>query len=297
MRYFSKREEGDPSEIQQIFTSINLQVWCCRYWKLNQWDCNEMSFPYWRIYWNKNEGAVVSYGDNVFEPDSNKLLMIPPNTSFQAHLKQNHMFETGMKVIGKRITEKDQENLIQANHLLHLFIHFTLGAPYDNVQPDIYEIKLNNDQKQKLTKLTEYLKAEVSNFSLQANLQIQTIITEMLGKLPPKHWDTLHVEHRILNCIRYIERNIHLDFNNNFLAKLIGLATNSFIRLFTSEMGISPQNFIKKQKIAKACALLDHTEMKIDEIAHYLGFADRYHFTRVFKKITDSPPGIYRKGN
>ena len=296
MRYLSKREEGDPSEIQQVFNSINLQVWCCRYWKLSQWDCNEMAFPYWRIYWNKNHGGVVSFNGKTYEPDQNKLLIIPPNTPFQAYLKQNHMFETGIHVKGKRINEEDNEKAIEENHLLHLFIHFTLGAPYDNVHPDIYEIKLSNEQKNKLTKLTDYLKHEASNFSLQANLQIHSIVTEMLFHLPPKNWETLHIEHRVLDCIRYIERNIQLDLNNDFLAKQAGLATNSFIRLFTSAMGTSPQNFIKEKKIAKACALLDHTEMKIDEIADYLGFADRYHFSRVFKKTTENSPASYRKG-
>jgi AraC-like DNA-binding protein len=90
--------------------------------------------------------------------------------------------------------------------------------------------------------------------------------------------------------------NINLNLNNDFSAKLTGLATNSFTRLYTSEVGSSPQNFIKEKKIAKACVLLDHTEMRIDKIFQHLGFSDRYHFTLVLKNTTENPSLIYRKG-
>ena len=57
------------------------------------------------------------------------------------------------------------------------------------------------------------------------------------------------------------------------------MATNSFIRLFQNEMHISPQTYVKRQKIDRACMLLLHTDMKIEDIAWSLDFANRYHFS------------------
>jgi len=76
---------------------------------------------------------------------------------------------------------------------------------------------------------------------------------------------------------------------------MINLADNSFVRLFRKEMGMPVQRFIKKQKINKACALLDHTDLSIDEVAARTGFADRYHFSRIFSQIKNIPPGRYRR--
>ena len=296
MRYFSKREKGDPSEIHQVFTGVNLQLWCCRFWQLKQWDCNDMAFPYWRIYWNKNAGGVVSYEQDSYELDENNLLIISPNTPFKAYIKNNHRLDNGIHINGKRIDEQDCEQELARNYLLHLFIHFNLGVPFDSIKPGIFQVPLTGEQKLKLGRITDYLKSEAANFSLQVNLQLHSIITEMLFHLDNKLWNMLRIDARILETIRYIDRNIKNNLTNDHLAQLIPMATNSFIRLFRNEMNTSPQLFIKKRKIAKACALFDHTEMGIEEIAFYLGFADRYHFSRVFKQTTGSSPARYRKG-
>ena len=49
-----------------------------------------------------------------------------------------------------------------------------------------------------------------------------------------------------------------------------------------------------KRKIAQSCDLFLHTNQSISEVAHNIGFSDRYHFSRVFKMITGSSPAVYK---
>ena len=88
MRYIKKKGIGDPSNQSQIFTNINLKVLCCRYWSLTLWDCNDMIFPYWRIYWNKNHGGVLGYNDELISMNPNFVYIIPPFTPFLQDLEE-----------------------------------------------------------------------------------------------------------------------------------------------------------------------------------------------------------------
>lgn len=53
--------------------------------------------------------------------------------------------------------------------------------------------------------------------------------------------------------------------------------------------------YIRKQRIEKAIALLNHFEYSLSEIAYLTGFSDQSHFTRIFKKYTGQSPSYYKK--
>ena len=124
---------------------------------------------------------------------------------------------------------------------------------------------------------------------------IQSLIMEVLGQIEAISWEQSSTDTRILKVIRYIDQKTTNNPSNHELATMINLADNSFVRLFRKEIGMPVQRFIKEQKINKACAMLDHTDLSIDEVAARTGFADRYHFSRIFRQIKNIPPGRYRR--
>jgi len=294
MRNIQHKESGDPSNRSQVFTNISLKILCCRYWSLNLWDCNDMVFPYWRIYWNKNDGGEIGYNEDIQTMDPNYIYLIPPFTSFHTKYNKTHIYKNGINVTGKVIRDTDNESILEKNSLIHLFIHFNLGVPFDNVYPGIYKIKLADFQKNKLLEITSSLKAENINFSLRFNLKIQSFIMELLSNLETELWNTINIDDRVLKILRFIEINLDENFSNDFIAEQVNMAPNSFARLFKNEMNITLHTFIQKRKIARACELFDHSSKTIEEVAFLLGFSDRYHFSRVFKSITGLPPASYR---
>lgn len=48
-------------------------------------------------------------------------------------------------------------------------------------------------------------------------------------------------------------------------------------------------------KIQQACALLDFTEIKINQVCYKVGIEDPYYFSRLFNKIMGMPPKEYKK--
>lgn len=289
-------DKGDPSDILQLFPKYNLQLLCCRYWRLSKWEFRELSFPYWRIYYNSKRGAFLNYKGTKHELLPSKIYIIAPNTSYSTHLFQNKIPNDGYAFEGERIGQNNSTTIyspIQTTN--HLFIHFNIGMPYDNISPGIFTFDLNEHLQKNIQIIIDHLNVNSSHFSFYSFLAIQALISELLTNIEESNWDLLAKDYRVLDVLSYIESNLAQDLSNVKLAGICHMATNAFARIFTDEVGISPQRFVQKKRIDTACVLLHHTDNSIEEVAGNTGFANRYHFTRIFTKTTGLSPAKYRK--
>ena len=289
---------GDPSEVIQSFHSSNLKIHCCRYWWIKNWEHRKLSFPFWRIYSNAQEGGVMEYQQQIFEISPDTLYLIAPNTDYSSRLYHNPIPKEGYRLTGGRISEtseSEREALVRSGAIEHLFIHFTLGYPYDHVSPGIYTFRMNKHLEDKVALLRDYLTKNVAQFNFTISLTIQSLICELLFNMGEETWKDPIRDVRIAKVINHIENNTEEEFTNNALAGIANMATNAFSRLFKNYTGDTPQAFIKRKRIHKACIMLLHSNLSIDDIAEKTGFANRYHFTRVFSKVKGYTPAKYRK--
>ncbi|MEI6864734.1 AraC family transcriptional regulator [Flavicella sp.] len=296
MKFTKKTELGDPSSNKQDFIDINIKLSCCRYWLLDMWDCHDMVFPFWRIYWNKNLGGELRHHKGIYKMSPDYIYIIAPFTSFSSQFSKKHVYNTGIHVSGKHLTDDINEADFEEKSLFHFFVHFNLGVPFDHVYPGVFKIKLTDYLKDRLHYLTKKLKIENKNFKMTFNLKLQSFIKEAISNIGAELWKTINIDERVLNVLRYIEINIHSKLSNSNLAEIVNMAPNSFARLFRKEMNITLHNFIQKRKIARACELFEHSEKTIEDVTFDLSFSDRYHFSRVFKSITGITPAVYRSG-
>ena len=289
-------DQGDPSDILQLFPKTNLQLLCCRYWWLKHWEFRELAFPYWRIYYNMQEGAFIETGGKTYSLHPQKIYLIAPNTSYSTHLFDHPLPQKGYALTGGRITTKKPSPIrAAADTIEHLFIHFNIGSPYDNVSPGLFSFDLTPHLQEKIHLIVNHLSVDNSQFSFYTFLAIQSLITDLLSDIDENCWELLAKDYRILNALSYIENNTDKDLSNETLADMCQLATNAFTKLFKDEVGVSPQRFVKRKRINTACVMLHHSDDSIDEVAIKSGFANRYHFTRIFSQLTGLAPAKYRK--
>jgi AraC-like DNA-binding protein len=65
--------------------------------------------------------------------------------------------------------------------------------------------------------------------------------------------------------------------------------------IFKSVTGYTISQYEEEQRVSKAKELLAYSNITINEISSQLGYYDRYHFGKSFKKATGYSPGYYRK--
>ena len=291
---FKKPDRGDPSDIRQLFPRFHIELLCCRLWWLKHWEFRELSYPYWRIYHNDRPGAIVRHGEKVYDLVPGKVLLISPNTSYSTQIGEYPVPESGYHLEGGRISDGMPAHTEEGS-LQHLFIHFTIGVPFDRVTPGIFQFNLNEEQQQEIGWITGSFRLDYSRFELHTMMALHSLITGLLARVPREKWEVPATDPRILHVLNHIESQIGNALSNPELADRAGLSTNAFQRLFTLEVGMPPQKYVRNKRIEKASTLLHHSKLTIEQVAGRTGFADRFHFSKSFKAATGLTPVRYRK--
>jgi transcriptional regulator GlxA family with amidase domain len=79
------------------------------------------------------------------------------------------------------------------------------------------------------------------------------------------------------------------------MATAAGLEQRTLLRRFASATGMTPIEYCRTVRIARARELLAGGEFSQKEITASLGYKDVATFSRVFRKATGLAPGAYRK--
>jgi len=79
------------------------------------------------------------------------------------------------------------------------------------------------------------------------------------------------------------------------LSRRFFLSQNQVIRLAEARCGYTPHEYLLRYRLAKACELLQYTQLPIGEIGSRTGFTNHSHFAARFKALYGLSPGAYRK--
>lgn len=286
----------DPSTIKQIFSPIELIVHCCRYWKLKEWEYTNMSFPFWRLYFNTLPGASVSFKGNRVHLNEQTVVLIPPHTAFSTALAWQKTTQGEERLCGNAIASPMELPEIQPQNMIdHLFIHFNLGYQLDRIKSSIYPFEVTPQLREQLDRIRLAAINHAPNWTFSESIDIYSLILRLVNTIEQDNWTDQPYDNRVLGIIDYIISNCHKPLSNEYLAKKAGMATNSFLRLFRQSTGGTIQQFIHTKRIEKAMIMMHNGNSNIDEIAAICGYSDRHHFTKVFSKIAQISPAKYRR--
>ena len=101
-------------------------------------------------------------------------------------------------------------------------------------------------------------------------------------------------EPHVSNAMALMRSNFRRILPNEELAGLVGLDVKYFTRLFSREVGMSPQRYYLRLRLEAAAHQLVHSRLSISQIAVMFGFKSRSHFQNQFKKQFRSSPAVYR---
>lgn len=98
-------------------------------------------------------------------------------------------------------------------------------------------------------------------------------------------------------ALSFIEQNFQNDISIEDIASFCGLNRTYFGKIFKKATGKTPQEFLLKYRMIKACELLKLTQLSIGEISIAVGYSNQLHFSRAFKNIYHVSPREWRKEN
>ncbi len=99
----------------------------------------------------------------------------------------------------------------------------------------------------------------------------------------------------IYKALRYIDEHYAEDIDTKVLADISGLSLDYMARRFKAILNMTPAEYLRRYRIAKAMELLCTTDKSISEIGAATGFSDLTIFSRVFKANVGCPPAAFRK--
>ena len=92
----------------------------------------------------------------------------------------------------------------------------------------------------------------------------------------------------------YVEAHLAGPLRNDVLARACHMSPSHFIRTFRATVGQTPAQYVTERRVARAAHRLTLTGDPVKQVAADCGFANRYHFSRVFKAVMGVGPAGYR---
>jgi AraC-like DNA-binding protein len=99
---------------------------------------------------------------------------------------------------------------------------------------------------------------------------------------------------RILPAIQHMNDHFNDRLDVPGLVKLSGLSRTHFFRMFKSQTGTTPIEYVKRRRLREALLLLQESDLTVAEIGDLVGWPDPFYFSKVFKASIGVAPSIYR---
>ena len=100
---------------------------------------------------------------------------------------------------------------------------------------------------------------------------------------------------RLRRIKELVHAKIEDDLSLNEMAESVGLSTAHFARMFRKSTGETPHQFVLRQRLARAKAMLRAPDARVLDVAVACGFKTQQHFAQVFRDVWGVSPTEYRQ--
>lgn len=94
----------------------------------------------------------------------------------------------------------------------------------------------------------------------------------------------------------HVRENLAEEISVETLAELVELSPFHFSRVFKQATGMSPLQFVTRERITLAQQLIRETSRNLIEIGLEVGYTSPSHFAKVFRKVVGVTPTEFRSG-
>lgn len=99
----------------------------------------------------------------------------------------------------------------------------------------------------------------------------------------------------VREAVKYMHEHYDQPLQINQISQVLNIHPNYLKRIFTASMGTTIIEYLTNLRMNKAMMLLDKTDIKIVDIASYIGISSSQYFSVLFKKYYGMSPAAYRR--
>ena len=100
---------------------------------------------------------------------------------------------------------------------------------------------------------------------------------------------------RLRRIKELIDAKMEDDLSLDEMAQSVGLSTAHFARMFRKSTGETPHQFVRRQRVERAKAILRAPGARVLDVAVACGFKTQQHFAQVFRDVCGISPTEYRQ--
>jgi len=221
---------------------------------------------------------VMTISGETFRINTGDCFVIHPGEAHSCHADLPHDYRTI-----SLSNEALRKILALPGKAQEISPHFAPPVFHDDAFTRIFlefahEAQQDNDSFQGQSLLVEFLNYAFAHFSSASpDLRVS------------------QVSHSEVRRVRqYLETHFDEPICLDTLADVAGFSPYYLNRIFQTEIGIPPYEYLVKIRLKHAQEMID-AGRSIAEAAHHSGFADQSHFTRFFKRHVGLTPGEFRQ--
>ena len=214
--------------------------------------------PYAALSFRERGTGTFKIGGRIFHTKPGDVLFIPANVPYEVEYSTSESIVVNMESCDYPSPEMFELNLESGVALMFAILleEWDKYLSANRAKATIYSI---------LEKIGEYCNEDAENSTLK-------------------------------KCIQYIDVNFcdsELDIKK--VCDIGFISRSNLYRLFIKRFGISPKQYIIKQRLNKAVKLLVNDELSVKEISSNCGFSDDKYFSRIFKEKYGYSPSKLRQ--
>ena len=144
-----------------------------------------------------------------------------------------------------------------------------------------------------VSRTSDVNKDVLAGFTLQELLVrlMQTQARQLIFHDYARHLTT----HRFAAVVGYIKNHLAESLTIDKLSALACMSKATFFRVFKREFGLTPVEYIIRERLGEAKRLLRHPLASVAEVCLRAGFNNVSYFQSLFKKYEGITPGAYKK--
>uniref|UniRef100_UPI00404946B8 AraC family transcriptional regulator n=1 Tax=Flavobacterium sp. TaxID=239 RepID=UPI00404946B8 len=232
-----------------------------------------------------NEGFDYLPGESVIVPSNVKMKIDFPDASFEnptqclALAIDSKKISDTLQFLNEKYPKEGRHNFWQLDNNNFFFEN-------------------NEEMANIINKIITICKSDSIFKDTLADLSLQELLVKIIQKQTLKGVTIGNSETRnpvLLYILNLIRENISDKINLNQIAKKAGVSSSSLYRLFKNELGVSPIEYIKLEKLKLAKQYLTDKDMYIKNVSYEVGFEDSNYFIRLFKHYEGITPKQYQQ--